>query len=383
VNPDRQRRRLIELARLFLWLGTIGFGGPPAHLTLIEEATVRRRKWLSPEAFVDLVGLTNLIPGPNSTEMAMVVGYRRAGWPGLVVAGLCFIAPAAAITVTLAWAYVRFGALPGAVALLAGTAPAVVAVMAVGVVRIGRTAIRSWPLLAVAIVVAALALAHVDPFVLLVGGAICGLAWGSWRPAMATVVAVLGGHASLAALASLAGSAHPQPRLVEIATFFLKIGAILYGSGYVLVALLRTLVSPLAWLTEQQLLDSIAAGQVTPGPVLTTATFIGYLLNGPTGALVATIAIFLPAFFFVSILEPVIGRVGTSPRARRFLDLVNATAIGLMAGVTIQLTGNLWGRPRLWPAAIVAAAIGLCGYSAAWMLLAVVLLTLLVNVAVL
>jgi chromate transporter len=253
----------------------------------------------------------------------------------------------------------------------------------VGVVRIGRTAIRSWPLLAVAIVVAALALAHVDPFVLLVGGAICGLAWGSWRPAMATVVAVLGGHASLAALASLAGSAHPQPRLVEIATFFLKIGAILYGSGYVLVALLRTLVSPLAWLTEQQLLDSIAAGQVTPGPVLTTATFIGYLLNGPTGALVATIAIFLPAFFFVSILEPVIGRVGTSPRARRFLDLVNATAIGLMAGVTIQLTGNLWGRPRLWPAAIVAAAIGLAGYSAAWMLLAAVLLTLLVNVAVL
>ena len=179
MNPDWQRRRLIELARLFLWLGTIGFGGPPAHLTLIEEATVRRRKWLSPEAFVDLVGLTNLIPGPNSTEMAMVVGYRRAGWPGLVVAGLCFIAPAAAITVTLAWAYVRFGALPGAVALLAGTAPAVVAVMAVGVVRIGRTAIRSWPLLAVAIVVAALALAHVDPFVLLVGGAICGLAWGS------------------------------------------------------------------------------------------------------------------------------------------------------------------------------------------------------------
>jgi chromate transporter len=232
-------------------------------------------------------------------------------------------------------------------------------------------------------VVAALALAHVDPFGLLVGGAICGLVWGWSHRVIATVIAVLGAHASLTALASLAGAAHPQPRLAEIATFFLKIGGILYGSGYVLVALLRTLVSPLAWLTEQQLLDSIAAGQVTPGPVLTTATFIGYLLDGRSGALVATIAIFLPAFFFVSILEPVIGRVGTSPRARRFLELVNATAIGLMAGVTIQLTGHLLGRPRLWPAAIVAAAIGLAGYSAAWMLLAAVLLTLLVNVAVL
>jgi chromate transporter len=254
-----------------------------------------------------------------------------------------FIAPAAAITVALEWAYVRFGALPGAIALLAGTGPSV----------------------------------------LLVGGAACGLAWGWRRPVMATIVVVLGGRASLAALASLAGSSHAPPRLVEIATFFLKIGAILYGSGYVLVALLRTLVSPLGWLTEQQLLDSIAAGQVTPGPALTTATFIGYLLNGPIGAVIATVAIFLPAFFFVSILEPVIRRVGTSLRARRFLDVVNATAVGLMAGVAIQLTGNLSGRPHLWPAAIVAAAIGLAGYSTVWMLLAAVLLTLLVNFAAL
>jgi chromate transporter len=382
VDSDRRRTRLIELARLFLWLGTIGFGGPAAHLALIEDETVHRRKWLSPEAFVDLVGLTNLIPGPNSTEMAMAVGYRHAGWPGLVVAGLSFIGPAAAITVALAWAYVQFGSLPGVVALLAGTGPAVVAVMVVGLIRMGRTALRSWPPFIVALLVAGLALAGIDPFVLLVSGAICGLAWGWWRPAVTVIVAIFADRATAAALAVVA-EPRQQPGLGDIATFFLKIGSILYGSGYVLIALLRTLVSPLAWLTERQLLDSVAAGQVTPGPVLTTATFIGYLLGGPLGALVATVAIFLPAFVFVSMLEPVLGRFAPSPRARRFLDVINATAIGLMAAVSIELARSLSGRPLLWPAAILAAAIGLTGRSAAWMLLAAVLITLLMNLAVL
>jgi chromate transporter len=378
VNPDPHRSRLLELARLFLWLGAIGFGGPAAHLTLIEEETVRRRKWLTPDAFVDLVGLTNLIPGPNSTEMAMAVGYRRAGWSGLVVAGLCFIAPAAALTTALAWAYVRYGTLPGVVALLSGTGPAVVAVMAVGVVRIGRTAIRRWPLMGVAAIVGALSLAGVDPFLLLLSGAVCGLAWGWSRALFAAVFAVVGSQAAVAALAIATQPRH-EPRLTDIATFFLKIGAVLYGSGYVLIVLLRSLVSPLAWLTEQQLLDAVAAGQVTPGPVLTTATFVGYLLGGPAGALVATTAIFLPAFIFVSLLEPVFRRFGSSPRARRFLDVVNATAIGLMAGVTIELAGTLSKQPRLWPAAVVAAAIGLSGRSAAWMLVAAVVITLLMN----
>jgi chromate transporter len=163
---------------------------------------------------------------------------------------------------------------------------------------------------------------------------------------------------------------------------FSRSGAILYGSGYVLIALLRTLVSPLAWLTERQLLDAVAAGQVTPGPVLTTATFIGYLLGGPAGALVATIAIFLPAFLFVSLLEPVIVRFGTSPLARRFLDVVNATAIGLMGAVTIQLAVNLSAQPHLWPAAIAAAGIGLSGKSAIWMLIVAVGVTVLINLAI-
>lgn len=375
-----ERSRLFELARLFLWLGTIGFGGPAAHLALIEEETVRRRKWLSSEAFVDLVGLTNLIPGPNSTEMAMAVGYRHARFPGLVIAGACFVAPAALITIALAWTYRRFGNLPGVVALLAGTAPAIVAVMVVGIARMGRTAIRGWPQLIVAALVAGLAIVGVDPFVLLLGGAVCGLGWGWRRPAVAAIVAVLSVQRTLAALGAAVEARH-TPYLHEIAAFFLKVGAILYGSGYVLIALLRTLVSPLGWLTEQQLLDSIAAGQVTPGPVLTTATFVGYLLAGPAGAIVATIAIFLPAFLFVSVLEPLVHRFGTSDRARQFLDVVNATSIGLMASATIQLAGNLSGRPRLWPGAMVAAVLGLIGRSVVWMLVAAILTTVLIKVA--
>jgi chromate transporter len=382
VIAPGERSRLIELARLFLWLGTIGFGGPAAHLTLIEEETVRRRKWLTSEAFVDLVGLTNLIPGPNSTEMAMAVGYRYARWPGLVIAGACFITPAALMTVALGWTYRRFGNLPGAVALLAGTAPAVVAVMVVGILRMGTTALRGWPHLIIAAVIAALALAGIDPFMLLVGGAACGAAWAWRRPAVAAALGILSAQVTLAALITAAEPRH-TPQLREIATFFLKVGTILYGSGYVLIALLRTLVSPLGWLTNQQLLDSIAAGQVTPGPVFTTATFVGYLLAGPAGAVVATAAIFLPAFLFVSLLEPLLGRFGPSPRARRFLDVVNATAIGLMASVTIQLAENLSGRPRLWPGAIAAAALGFTGRSAVWMLVAAVGITLLINLAVL
>ena len=380
--PPGERSRLIELARLFLWLGTVGFGGPAAHLTLFEEETVRRREWLSPETFVDLVGLTNLIPGPNSTEMAMAVGYRYARWPGLMIAGASFIAPAALITVALAWTYQRFGNLPVVVALLAGTAPAVVAVMVVGVVRIGRTAIRGWPQFSVAAAVAAMALVGIDPFLLLMAGAIIGVLWAWRRPALAALAAILITEATLAAFATAAAS-RPTPQLRELPTFFLKVGAILYGSGYVLIALLRTLVSPLGWLTERQLLDSIAAGQVTPGPVLTTATFIGYVLAGPAGAVVATVAIFLPAFVFVSVLEPLLHRFGPSPRTRRFLDIVNATAIGLMASVTIQLAGNLSGRPRLWPGAVAAAALGLNGRSTVWMLVAAIAVTFLINLAVL
>jgi chromate transporter len=380
VDVAEKRSRLIELARLFLWLGTVGFGGPAAHLTLMEEETVRRRRWLSPEAFLDLVGLTNLIPGPNSTEMAMAVGYRRAGWAGLLVAGACFIVPAATLTAALAWAYVRFGTLPAVVALLAGTGPAIVAVMALGVARIGRTVVRQWPSLALAVVIGLLALRGLDPFALLVAGAAIGLVSSRWGPAAALVIGVAGGQTALMALTrvSLEKSSH-APALPAVAWFFFKTGAVLYGSGYVLIALLRNLVSPIGWLTERQLLDAVAAGQVTPGPVLTTATFVGFLLAGPAGAVVATIAIFLPAFVFVGVVAPLVGRFGASVRARRFLDAVNATAIGLMASATIELAASVLAQPRAWPAVIVAVAVGVAGRSAVWMLLSAFAVTVLIN----
>jgi chromate transporter len=382
VDVAERRTRLVELARLFLWLGTIGFGGPAAHLTLMEEEAVRRRRWLSSEDFLDLVGLTNLIPGPNSTEMAMAIGYRRAGWPGLAVAGACFIVPAATITTGLAWAYVRFGTLPAVVSLLAGTGPAIVAVMTLGVARIGRTAVREWPLLALVIVIGLLALRGFDPFLLLVAGAATGLVSSWWGPAL--VIGMATAQPALIALARVALEKSSQaPGLPALAWFFVKTGAVLYGSGYVLIALLRSLVTPIGWLTERQLLDAVAAGQVTPGPVLSTATFVGFLVSGPAGAIVATIAIFLPAFVFVSLMEPLIGRVGASARARRFMNAVNATAVGLMASATIDLSASVLARPRAWPAVILAVAIGIAGRSAVWMLLAALAVTLLTNLALL
>jgi chromate transporter len=384
VDVAEKRSRLAELARLFLWLGTIGFGGPAAHLTLMEEETVRRRRWLSPESFLDLVGLTNLIPGPNSTEMAMAVGYRRAGWAGLVVAGTCFIVPAATITAGLAWAYVRFGTLPGVVALLAGTGPAIVAVMTLGVARIGRTVVRRWPLLAFAFIIGLLALRGLDPFVLLVAGAALGLLSSWWGPAAAGVMGLVASQTSIMALAPVALEKSSQaPGLPALAWFFFKTGALLYGSGYVLIALLRNLVTPIGWLTERQLLDAVAAGQVTPGPVLSTATFVGFLLAGSDGAVVATVAIFLPAFVFVCLMEPLVGRYGGSVRARRFMDAINATAIGLMASATIELATSVLAQPRAWPGVIAAVSVGIAGRSAVWMLLAAIAVTLLTNLALL
>jgi len=384
VDVAEKRSRLAELARLFLWLGTIGFGGPAAHLTLMEEETVRRRRWLSPESFLDLVGLTNLIPGPNSTEMAMAVGYRRAGWAGLVVAGTCFIVPAATITAGLAWAYVRFGTLPGVVALLAGTGPAIVAVMTLGVARIGRTVVRRWPLLAFAFIIGLLALRGLDPFVLLVAGAAFGLLSSWWGPAAAGVMGLVASQTSIMALAPVALEKSSQaPGLPALAWFFFKTGALLYGSGYVLIALLRNLVTPIGWLTERQLLDAVAAGQVTPGPVLSTATFVGFLLAGSDGAVVATVAIFLPAFVFVCLMEPLVGRYGGSVRARRFMDAINATAIGLMASATIELATSVLAQPRAWPGVIAAVSVGIAGRSAVWMLLAAIAVTLLTNLALL
>jgi len=371
MTEGDRRVRLGELARLFLWLGIVGFGGPAAHLALMEEQVVRRRSWLTPSEFVDLVGLTNLIPGPNSTEMALAVGYRRAGLPGLLTSGVSFIVPAAALTTVLAWAYIRYGTLPGVVSLLSGTGPAVIAVMALGIVRLGRTALVRWQQLAIAAAVTALSLWGVNPIALLAAAAIAGLGLGPRAAAVTTLVATLGQPDVVRAVQSVStNAAGAHPSLAALGGFFLEVGAVLYGSGYVLIAFVQRLVSPLGWLSAHQLADAVAAGQITPGPVFTTATFIGYVIDGVGGALVATVAIFLPAFMLVAVLEPVLARRGISPRLRGFLDAVNAASVGLLAAATFQLAGQWLNRPSTFIAAAVTAVVGLTGFSAAWMILA-------------
>jgi chromate transporter len=312
-----RRNDLLELAGLFLKLGTIGFGGPAAHIAMMEDEVVRRRRWLSRDEFLDLVGATNLIPGPNSTELAIHVGHRRAGVPGLIVAGVCFIFPAAAVVTAIAWAYVKFGALPGVTGLLYGVKPVVLAVIVLALWRFSRTAIKT-PLLAV---LAASAL------VLSVLGA-------------NELAVIFGGGAAMALIQTMTARRDDNATLalMPLFLFFLKVGSILFGSGYVLLVFLRAdLVERWHWLTESQLLDAIAVGQITPGPVFTTATFIGYVLAGVAGAAVATLGIFLPAFAFVAASGPLVPRLRRSAGAGAFLDGVIVASLALMAIVTWQL----------------------------------------------
>ena len=338
VARDEEPGRLWELARLFLRLGATAFGGPAAHVAMMHDEVVSRRKWLTEQRFLDLVGATNLIPGPNSTEMAIHVGLIRAGWPGLIVAGASFIVPAMLIVLGLAWAYVRFGSTPTAEALLYGIAPVVIAIVVRALAKLGRTAIKGSPLL-LAVGVAALAsyVAGLNELMLLFGAGLLVflVRAAAWLRTGRTysIVPLFVGSVLLAAVAERA-----PVDLWRLFLQFLKFGAVVYGSGYVLFAFLRgDLVDRLDWLTEQQLVDALAIGQLTPGPVFTTATFIGYLLGGTSGALLATLGIFLPGFAFVALLQPLVRRMRRSAWAGDLLDGVNIGAVGLMAGVTWQL----------------------------------------------
>lgn len=332
---------LRELAGLFLKLGTIAFGGPAAHIAMMEDELFRRRRWMTHAEFLDLLAVTNLIPGPNSTEMAVHIGHRRAGWPGLLVAGVCFIAPAILIVTLLAWAYVRFSALPVAEGLLRGVTPVVVAIIAQALWRLGQAVFKTWLVGAVALIAAGanflgvgelLVLAGAGVFMLLVWG-VRNRVHGRSTPGMLVVVPPC---VPLPALAFAGGTAGPA--LWPIFLFFLKVGSVLYGSGYVLIAFLRAdLVERWGWITESQLLDAVAVGQVTPGPLFTTATFIGYLLAGPLGAAVATGGIFLPAFVFVAASAPFIPRLRRSAAFSAILDGLNAGSLALMAVVTLTL----------------------------------------------
>src|SRR5579872_44921 len=328
---------LTELARLFLKLGMVAFGGPPAHIAMMEDEVVSRRGWLTREQFLDFLGATNLIPGPNSTEMAIHVGRVRAGLPGLLVAGASFILPSAVMVTALAWAYVRFGSLPEVSGVMYGVKPIVIALIVQAVFKLARTAVKSSWLAAVGALAALATALGVDQLVVLAGGGLLAGIIYTLRSGerSSSVASLLTGGAALTGASS---SATVPFSLTALFLVFLKLGAILFGGGYVLVALIRSnLVAHLHWISERQLLDAIAMGQVTPGPLSTAATFIGFLLAGVPGAVIATIAIFLPAFFFVAISGPLVPRLRQSPLAGAVLDGVNVAALALIAVVTWQL----------------------------------------------
>jgi len=341
-----------ELALLFLRLGTTAFGGPAAHVAMMEQEVVTKRGWVTREEFLDLVGATNLIPGPNSTELAIHLGHRRAGWRGLVVAGACFILPAALMVGAIAWAYVRYGALPEVNAVMVGVKPVVIAVVAIALWRLGKTAVKT-PLLGVLGVAAAAA-----------------VVLGVNELAVLGCAGVLHGLTKLQRVPPALAIA-PIPGLGTLFLTFLKIGSVLFGSGYVLLAFLRAdFVEHLHWLTESQVLDAVSVGQITPGPVFTTATFIGYVIGGAPGAVLATLGIFLPAFVFVALSGPLVPWMRKHAFAGGLLDGINVASMALMAVVTWQL-----GRASivdLTTAVLAVAAAGALALrvNALWLLLA-------------
>jgi chromate transporter len=350
VSDEDHRRppgALRELLTVFATLGVIGFGGPAAHIAIMRREAVERRHWLTDAELVDMIGLTSIIPGPSSTELAMLVGWRRARIAGLVVAGVSFLVPAAAIVLALAWIYVTWGTTPAFEALLYGVGPVIVIIVAAAIVAFARTALRGPLRVVMAVAAGGLWFAGVNELVLLAAAAITMVAF--------RLTPAAGGIARGAIGVPLAvGAAAASVDLVLLAGVFLKAGALLFGSGYLLLAYLRgDLVERLGWLTDAQLLDAVAIGQVTPGPLFTTATFIGYLLAGVPGAVVATIAIFLPGFVLAWLIARHAGRVRGHPLAAALLDGINAAAIGLMAAVSIQL-----GRTALVDPLTIGVAIG-------------------------
>jgi chromate transporter len=353
LNPEI--RNLGQIAWAFLRLGFIAFGGPAAHIALMEEEFVRRRAWMTRERFLDLVGAVNLLPGPSSTELAIYLGQIRRGLAGLIVAGVAFISPAAVLVVGLAWAYVRFGGLPQFAGPLFGVKPVVAVLIAQAVWSLGMTALNSYGLAGLAAVVLVLSVLGAPPLILMMGA---GVVWMILRVARQSKTArlaflpILPQVTGFSTLATIAG-------IWPVFLYFLKVGAMLFGGGYVLLALLRAdLVVRLRWLTDAQLVDAIAVSQATPGPFFTVSTFIGYVLGGWRGAAVATMGMFLPAFLFVAATASFLQRLRKSKAASAFLDGVNAAAVALMALVGWQIAcTTLVSVPALVLAVVSAALI--------------------------
>jgi chromate transporter len=350
--------RVSELALLFLRLGFTAFGGPAAHVAIMEDEILRRRRWVSSERFLDLLGVANLIPGPSSTELAILIGYEQAGWLGLFVGGVCFILPAALVVTVLAWAYVRFGAIPQISGILYGIKPVVIAIVVQAISGLAPKAVKkSVPLGVLGFLACVASALHMDAILVLLGGGTASVMARQLARAKGAAPAISPGI--LGGLAVGSASVAVPVSLTTLFLTFLKIGALVFGSGYVLLAFLRAdLVDRLHWLTEAQLLDAVAIGQVTPGPVFTTATFIGYVIAGGWGAALSTVGIFLPGFVLVALTRPLVDRVRRSPIAGAFLDGVNVAALALMAVVTVQLARSaLVDVPTVLFALVSAAAL--------------------------
>lgn len=326
------RKNLKEVALLFFKLGTIAFGGPAAHIAMMEDEVVKKRKWMTHQHFLDLVGATNLIPGPNSTEMTMHCGHERAGWKGLIVAGICFVFPAVVITMVLAWLYQQYGQLPAVEPFLYGIKPAVIAIILGAVYRLGKKALKTVELGILGILTMTAALMGVHEIVALLASGVIGLLWyfiRNARNSLKSFTALIPIATGLQALGSTDS--------IKILLTFLKVGALLYGSGYVLFAYLDAELVSTGLLTRQELIDAVAVGQFTPGPVLSTATFIGWQLNGFSGALAATVGIFVPSFVFVAILNPFVPKMRESAIIAAFLDAVNIAAVAVIVAVTVEM----------------------------------------------
>ncbi|HEC23238.1 MAG TPA: chromate efflux transporter [Chloroflexi bacterium] len=358
--PGERLQRLWEVAKLFLKLGFTAFGGPAAHIAMMHEEVVEQRGWVDNQHFLDMLGATNLIPGPNSTEMSIHLGFTWAGWAGLIVGGVCFAGPATLMVLALAWAYVRFGATPIAGWLLYGIKPVIIAIILQAVWSLGRRAVKGWLTGSIGPAVLVLYFLGADPLLLLLGGGLLVMLLGNLRRLRAagklTLVAPLAGLSGLS-LSALMGEAVPISLGVLFLTF-LKVGFVMYGSGYTLLAFMQDdFVNRLGWLSNQQLIDAIAIGQFTPGPVSTTATFVGYVLAGVPGAIVATVGMFLPSFLLVAFTNPLIPRLRRSPWAGGFLDGVNVAALGLMAAVTLQLARAAFVDPLTIAVGLIAAGL--------------------------
>jgi chromate transporter len=371
--PNLSRNSIRDLAPAFLRLGLTAFGGPAAHIAMMEEEFVRRRQWISHEQFLDMLGASNLIPGPSSTEMAIHIGHQRAGWRGLIVAGVCFILPAMLIVMALAWIYMHFGKLPQVQDAMYGVKPVIIAVVLQALWRLARTAVKSVFLAIIGCVATVAAISGASlVLVLVAAGTLAALRAFPSRGARDVTYAIMpsGWKAILGSTPAIAAVA--SGTIAGLFMVFLKLGAVIFGSGYVLLAFLQTdLVDRLHWLTQAQLLDAVAVGQITPGPVFTTATCIGYMIGGIGGAIAATIGIFLPGFVFVAASRPLIPQIRRSRVAGAVLDGVNVGAVALMIVVTWQL-----GRAALvdWVTTAIAmvSAAMLIGFrvNSAWLVFA-------------